>query len=255
MTTNCITRVCLASLSALALTANAWAQAELKTNDQALSEVENTKVKTHLKKAETGESRMKGFWDQAYEKEAYLFGTEPDGFFAEVLPSYKPGRILLPGEGEGRNAVFAAKLGWDVTAYDYSPAAKVKAQKLAVNNKVNIVYDIKDIKTANYPNGRFDAIAFLSIHFNQQDRQEIHSRLKQQLKSGGIFILHAFSVEHPKYNDKGPQTSEHLYSEADVLRDFADFEIIQMETVREYIKEGPSEMGDSSVFRFVGRKP
>lgn len=72
---------------------------------------------------------MKEFWNGKYSSKEYIYGTEPNEYFKSALEKYRPGTILLPGDGEGRNAVYAAKKGWQVTAFDFSNAAKEKAEK------------------------------------------------------------------------------------------------------------------------------
>ena len=72
---------------------------------------------------------MKDFWNQRYAADEYAYGTAPNAFFKAVLDPLPPGRILLPAEGEGRNAVYAAKLGWEVVAFDQSEGGQKKAMK------------------------------------------------------------------------------------------------------------------------------
>lgn len=73
---------------------------------------------------------MKDFWNERYKESDYIYGTLPNEFFAASLASLNPGKIILPCEGEGRNAVYAASLGWTVLAFDFSESAKEKALKL-----------------------------------------------------------------------------------------------------------------------------
>jgi len=82
---------------------------------------------------------MTEFWNERYAAEEYAYGTEPNIFLKEILEQLTPGKILFPAEGEGRNAVFAAKLGWTVTAFDASTEGKRKAEMLASKNKVQII--------------------------------------------------------------------------------------------------------------------
>ena len=70
-------------------------------------------------------------WDKRYNSPEYVYGKEPNEFFAAELKKLKPGLILLPAEGEGRNAVFAAEQGWKVHAFDSSQVAEDKALSLA----------------------------------------------------------------------------------------------------------------------------
>ena len=81
-------------------------------------------------------------WNKRYAQKEYFYGKQPNEFFRKQLLKFPPGRILLPAEGEGRNAVFAALSGWDVVAFDTSTEAKKKAEKLAKENKVQISYSI-----------------------------------------------------------------------------------------------------------------
>tara|TARA_X000000950_G_scaffold260222_1_gene329392 strand:+ start:219 stop:527 length:309 start_codon:yes stop_codon:yes gene_type:complete len=85
---------------------------------------------------------MKEFWDARYAQETYVYGKEPNNYFKKTLNLLKPGKILLPAEGEGRNAVHAASLGWEVFAYDFSEFAYKKAMKLAREKEVSINYQI-----------------------------------------------------------------------------------------------------------------
>ena len=85
---------------------------------------------------------MNDFWNDRYSNTDYAYGIQPNDFFKKTITKFKPGKLLLPAEGEGRNAVFASKLGWDVTAFDLSINAKKKAEALAILEKVSINYII-----------------------------------------------------------------------------------------------------------------
>ena len=78
-------------------------------------------------------------WDSRYSEKAYAFGTAPNVFLKEKLENLKPGTILFPAEGEGRNAVYAANRGWMVSAFDISTEGWKKALKLAETNNVTFV--------------------------------------------------------------------------------------------------------------------
>ena len=80
----------------------------------------------------------KDFWNSRYSEQEFAYGTQPNAFLRERLEKIKSGTALFLGEGEGRNAVYAATLGWQVDAVDFSSSAKVKALKLAEKNNVKI---------------------------------------------------------------------------------------------------------------------
>ena len=106
---------------------------------------------------------MTNFWNERYSVKHYIYGTKPNQFFKEQIDKLKPGKLLLVGEGEGRNAVYAAKLGWQVNAVDSSSVAKEKALKLAKRNKVTIDYQAADILTSILPQFTYDAVGIIFL--------------------------------------------------------------------------------------------
>jgi len=99
---------------------------------------------------------MTDFWNERFGAEEYAYGTAPNQYYKEQLDKLLPGKILFPAEGEGRNAVFAAKLGWQVTAFDPSIEGKRKAEKLATENSVSIDYRIDNYENVSFPANHFD---------------------------------------------------------------------------------------------------
>jgi len=90
-----------------------------------------------------GEARqMSQFWDERYGTENYVYGKEPNAFFSAQMERTEPGNMLLPGEGEGRNAVYAALKGWKVEAFDQSRVGQSKALNLASEMGVEINYKV-----------------------------------------------------------------------------------------------------------------
>ena len=84
-------------------------------------------------------------WNDRYSNEEFAYGEEPNNYLKEQLEKLNPGTILFPAEGEGRNAVFAAKLGWEVWAFDISAEGKDKAMKLVATNNVAIDYQVRNL--------------------------------------------------------------------------------------------------------------
>jgi SAM-dependent methyltransferase len=120
---------------------------------------------------------MSEFWNKRYALKEYVYGTEPNLFFKNQFIKLSPGKILFPAEGEGRNAVYAAKLGWDVYAFDSSTEAKKKAEWLAEENSVEIKYHVNDMETADYPLDFFDCIILIFAHFHPFERNYFHNKL------------------------------------------------------------------------------
>src|SRR5690606_40603655 len=113
---------------------------------------------------------MTEFWNKRYAAQEYVYGTKPNSYFKKQIEQLVPGKILFPAEGEGRNAVYAAKLGWDVYAFDSSNEAKKKAEMLAQSQNVKIEYQINDIDAATFPPDFFDCIVLIFAHFHPFER-------------------------------------------------------------------------------------
>lgn len=198
-------------------------------------------------------------WNERYSKEEFAYGKQPNNYLKEQLEKLDPGKILFAAEGEGRNAVFAASLGWTVSAFDISTEGKKKAMQLAAANKVTIDYRVGELYALDYKNEEFDAIALIYAHFPAAIKSAYHKTLDNYLRKGGILIFEAFSKKHSDYlarNEKigGPKDSGMLFSTDEIKSDFANYEIIELAEKEIELNEGLFHNGTGSVIRFVGRK-
>lgn len=203
---------------------------------------------------------MKEFWDARFKDENYAYGTAPNNFFKEVLDSYSlKGNILLPAEGEGRNAIYAAEKGLEVYAFDISVEGKNKAEKLAQNHKVKINYEVGDFPNLELNKLSFDTAALIYAHFPPNILSTYHKRIGELIKPNGMVILEGFSKNNlplreanPKIG--GPPNIEMLFSVEEIKNDFSNFEIIKLEEQKIELNEGMFHIGAGKVVRFIGRK-
>ncbi len=198
-------------------------------------------------------------WNDRYSKDEYAYGEEPNRYFKEQLGKLAVGKILFPAEGEGRNAVFAAKLGWDVSAFDISHEGKRKAMALAEKNNVTIDYKVGELETLDFESEQFDAVALIYAHFPASIKSAYHKAFEKYLKKKGIIIFESFSKNHINYlmaNDKvgGPKDIESLFSIDEIRSNFPDYDIIELVETEIELNEGLYHNGTGSVIRFVGRK-
>lgn len=198
-------------------------------------------------------------WNERYSKEDYAFGTAPNDYLKEQLEKFPPGNILFAAEGEGRNAIHAAKLGWKVSAFDISSVGKQKALRLATDNQVTIDYQVGELPDLEYEDASFDAIALIYAHFPAAIKSAYHKLLDKYLKPDGIIIFEAFSKNHLAYklkNEKvgGPSDIESLFSIEEIGSDFPGYEVIELTEMVIDLNEGPYHSGEGSVIRFTGRK-
>lgn len=200
----------------------------------------------------------KTFWDERYGSESYVYGHQPNHFFQEQLTVLAPGRILMPAEGEGRNGVFAARQGWEVSAFDLSEVGRRKALDWASENGVSLDYQVIQAEEVTYPTGHFDALGLIFANFGASHRPEIHQKLLTFLKPGGWVIFESYSKEQleyqKRYNSGGPQNAEMLFSEAEIRSEFAGLEFVRLEKTEVVLQEGTGHQGPASMIRFVGRK-
>ncbi len=198
-------------------------------------------------------------WNERYSKEEFAYGEQPNNYLKEQLEKLAIGTILFPAEGEGRNAVFAAKLGWKVSAFDISVEGKNKALRLAQTNNVTIDYQVGDLQALNYHTEQFDAIALIYAHFPADIKSSYHQTLDKYLRKNGVIIFEAFSKKHIDYlsrNEKvgGPKDIAMLFSIDEIKSDFANYEIVELVEKEIELSEGLFHNGKGSVIRFVGRK-
>lgn len=198
---------------------------------------------------------MKDMWEQRYGADEYAYGEEPNAFFKACLDRLPvPGRLLLPAEGEGRNAVYAAQRGWQVDAFDFSPAAREKALRLAERRGVHINYEVADYETAHIEPEAYDAVALIFAHKHESIRRTVHRKLVSALKPGGHLFLEAYSKDQLAYGTGGPPTERLLYALEDVREDFSALDIVELERVEAEIREGRYHTGLASVLRLVARR-
>jgi SAM-dependent methyltransferase len=197
---------------------------------------------------------MSEFWNERYASTEYAYGIEPNIFYRDNLKSIPPRKILFPAEGEGRNAVYAAKLGWDVTAFDVSTEGKKKAEMLAESVNVNIGYIISDFDNVSFPLNHFDCIVLVFAHMNPVKRQEYHRKLISFLKPGGILILEGFSKKQINNSSGGPRDINMLFSADELQSDFGLLSEIKISETDYILNEGPFHQGIASVIRANGIK-
>ncbi|MCB0485325.1 MAG: class I SAM-dependent methyltransferase [Flavobacteriaceae bacterium] len=204
---------------------------------------------------------MKSFWDERYSDADYAYGKEPNAFFKETLDTLQlKGKALFPAEGEGRNAVYAAKKGLEVTAFDMSMEAKKKALQLADENRVTIEYLVYEFDKLYFTENSFDLIVLIFAHFPPELNNTYYKKLANYLKPGGYIIAEAFSKEQLKYSEAnplagGPKNINMLFSIDDFNNNFPDFEVFELQQQEIELSEGLFHKGKASVIRFVGKKP
>jgi 2-polyprenyl-3-methyl-5-hydroxy-6-metoxy-1,4-benzoquinol methylase len=197
---------------------------------------------------------MVEYWNERYKQQEYAYGIAPNVFLKEQLSTLQQGKILFLCEGEGRNAIYAAKEGWEVSAFDLSIEGMKKANQLALENNVFIDYQIADAQTVNYPVAFFDVVAIIYAHFPSSIRKTIHSKVINWLKPGGIVVLEVFNPLQLQNGSGGPKELSMLYSKEMMTTDFNEMAVLKLNTEKIILNEGKFHQGMADVLRYVGQK-
>ncbi len=204
--------------------------------------------------ADHGQSQ---FWDDRFEAEHYVFGTEPNAFLKREAHRIAPAsRVLAVADGEGRNGVYLAGLGHDVVATDFAPKGIAKARRLASEKGVRLHTELVDLADYDWPEAEFDAVVAIFIQFaDPAFRAEIFKGFAKTLKPGGLLLLEGYRPEQLEYGTGGPKARENLYTE-DMLREaFAGWDISILNAYDAEVDEGPGHSGMSALIDLIAIRP
>ncbi|WP_367110010.1 class I SAM-dependent methyltransferase [uncultured Psychrobacter sp.] len=197
-------------------------------------------------------------WNERYSTVEYIFGTEPNDFLKEQYQHIPVGgRVLCLAEGEGRNAVFLAEQGYDVTAIDLSEVGLNKALKLASKRGVEIKTQVADLADYQFGAQKWDAIVSIWAHMPETVRQYVHAQIGPALKPNGVFIVEAYTEQQLAMDAVGgpPATQKQRFNSLVNLRaELSELEEIVGVEKQRMISEGTDHQGLSAVVQFVGRK-
>lgn len=194
-------------------------------------------------------------WDERFATEEFVYGTEPNEFLKQNVGSLPQGKVLCVADGEGRNGVFLAKNGFEVTSIDFSQEALNKAQKFAVENSININTICSDLLKYDFGKDQYSAIVSIFSHFNKNDTLRLHQKYFDALKPGGVFLMEVFAKEQLPLDTGGPKNIDLLYNTEDIKESFPDghFEMLKKDIV--YLHEGELHDGKAVVVRAIVKKP
>jgi SAM-dependent methyltransferase len=199
---------------------------------------------------------MSDFWNQKYARDDYFYGEQPNDFLRSQIFRLSPGaRVLVVGDGEGRNGVWLAEQGFEVTTADVSSVGCEKSQALAVQKGVSLTTHCVDLLTWDWPVAAFDAVVSVFLHFAPDDRLVAHEQMQAALLPGGWLIIEQF---HPKqlggYTSGGPKASEMLATVENLVGDFDSIDWWLLAEGETRLEEGAGHSGMGYVSHGVGRR-
>ena len=194
-------------------------------------------------------------WDERYSEPGFAYGTAPNEFLVSVVGRIPKGKILSLAEGEGRNAVYLASLGYEVTGVDGSEVGLRKALELAKERGVAITTIHADLSTFEIEPEKWDGIIASYCHVPSAIRIPLHQNAVRGLKPGGVFVLEAFSKDQLAYGTGGPQSLDMLMSLDELKQELAGLEFIHAIQIERDVREGSRHTGLASVIQIIGIKP
>ena len=160
-------------------------------------------------------------WDRLYNKQSYIFGKEPTQLLRENIAKLPLGRALDIAMGEGRNAVFLAKKGFQVDGVDISEVALQKAKRLAKDSHVAINTINADLNHYTIQPDSYEVI----ININYLQRNLI-PQIKRGLKKGGVVVYETFTIDHLKNLHSQNMRRDYLLNKGELYENFKDFRIL-----------------------------
>jgi SAM-dependent methyltransferase len=193
-------------------------------------------------------------WNERFSEPGYAYGTEPNGFLTSVADRIPRGKVLCLAEGEGRNAVYLAGLGYGVTAVDTSTVGLAKAEALAKNRGVTIETVNADLEEYEIEPGAWQGIVSIYCHLPPLIRAALHERCLRGLAPEGVFVLEGFTPRQLELGTGGPKNRE-LLMELEIIRQ--ELPGLRLEIAREIereVVEGNFHKGIAAVVQILAVK-
>ena len=193
-------------------------------------------------------------WDERFSEPGYAYGTDPNGFLTSVADRIPHGNVLCLAEGEGRNAVYLAGLGYEVTAVDTSTVGLAKAKALASDRGVTIETVLADLDDYSIEPGAWQGIVSIYCHLPPVVRAALHERCLRGLAPGGVLVLEGFTPRQLELGTGGPKNRE-LLMELEIIRQ--ELPGLRLEIGREIereVAEGKYHDGTASVVQILAVK-
>lgn len=195
-------------------------------------------------------------WDDRFAAPGYRFGTAPNRFLEAQKHRLRKGqRALAVADGEGRNGVWLARQGLDVTSVDISPVGQAKARALAQEAGVAMEVIEADLASWPWPAAAYDVVVAIFIQFAPPPvRAGIFAGMQRALKPGGLLILEGYRPKQLDYGTGGPPQAENMYTRALLETAFAGMEILHLAEYDADIAEGSGHKGMSALIDLVAKR-
>ncbi|WP_068675006.1 bifunctional 2-polyprenyl-6-hydroxyphenol methylase/3-demethylubiquinol 3-O-methyltransferase UbiG [Oceanobacillus sp. Castelsardo] len=197
----------------------------------------------------------KEHWDNSFSDKDFVYGKTENAFInsmSYIIPKHS--KVGCFAEGEGRNAVYLAKLGHEVTTYDQSSIGLEKTEELASQNNVNVKTVEIDLTKEKVGTDQFDAAVMVFGHVPKKDQKFLIESMIGSVKSGGYIMFEIYSENQLEYQTGGPKSEEMLYDPIDILNWIKDYKCIHFYYGEAERNEGKRHTGLGHVIQVVIKK-
>lgn len=165
-------------------------------------------------------------WDERYRTSELIWKAGPNQWVRHYTQDLPPGTALDLASGEGRNAIWLADRGWQVTAVDFSAVAIEKAKKLASqqgDRMAERIHWVVENVLSYAASAEYDLVLVIYLHIIAEQRRTVFQRAAAAVSPGGRLLVVGHHTDNLTLGVGGPPVPEILYTEDDVLADLAEF--------------------------------
>lgn len=187
----------------------------------------------------------KSTWNERYAAKELVWSAGPNKRFAEEVATMKPGRALDVACGEGRNAIYLAEQGWQVTAIDFSEVGIEKGRQIAAKRGVDVEFIVGDLVDVSLPH-EFDLVAVLYLHTDPGSRHTWLPRVIASVATGGWFLYIGHDPSNIDHGVGGPQNPDVLPGAAEISRLLEGFDIEFSDVTERPVESDPGHGGSDA---------
>jgi len=171
-------------------------------------------------------------WDKRYAGTELVWTAEPNRSVVEELQALPPGRALDLGAGEGRNAIWLAHRGWQVTAVDFSAVGLEKGRRLAETSRAAVDWVHADLREYQPEESVFQLVLVAYLQLREADLHGVLRRAAAALAPGGVLLVVGHDVTNLTEGTGGPPDPAVLYTPESIVRPLSELTVLRAERVR-----------------------
>lgn len=198
-------------------------------------------------------------WDRVYGDDDFVYGLTPNDFLRAVTANSRPSKpvkALLPGDGEGRNAVYLASLGYKTTSVDLSQIGMTKANCFAEVQGYQIETLVGDVLAEPWEDRKFELVVVCFLHMPGIEQNiEMLKTVTKALAPGGVFVFEGYHVDQPNYKTGGPPFDDWLFTVELISQSLTDLEIVINQEVERHVLEGAKHTGLAKTVQVLAQRP